>query len=201
MRLFLREGRFHFVCNERKTQKVTTAKAQIMDAAAMNRALARISHEMIEQIEPLSNAVLVGIRRRGIPLAGRLADLIERYEAVRLPVGEVDISLYRDDLTRIADTPRLDGTSISVDITGKTVILVDDVLYTGRTARAAMEAVMDLGRPAAVRLAVLVDRGHRELPIRPDFVGKNIPTSRLERVGVKVQELDGEDNVALYELG
>ena len=172
-----------------------------MDAAAMNRALARISHEMIEQIEPLGDAVLVGIRRRGIPLARRLADLIERYEAVRLPVGEVDISLYRDDLTRIADTPRLDGTSIPVDITGKTVILVDDVLYTGRTARAAMEAVMDLGRPAAVRLAVLVDRGHRELPIRPDFVGKNIPTSRLERVGVKVQELDGEDNVALYELG
>ncbi|MBR2288390.1 MAG: bifunctional pyr operon transcriptional regulator/uracil phosphoribosyltransferase PyrR [Clostridia bacterium] len=172
-----------------------------MDAAAMNRALARISHEMIEQIEPLGDAVLVGIRRRGIPLAGRLADLIERYEAVRLPVGEVDISLYRDDLTRIADTPRLDGTSIPVDITGKTVILVDDVLYTGRTARAAMEAIIDLGRPAAVRLAVLVDRGHRELPIRPDFVGKNIPTSRLERVGVKVQELDGEDNVALYELG
>ncbi len=174
-------------------------KAEIMDGAAMNRALARISHEMIEQIEDLQNAVLVGIRRRGVPLANRLAMLIERYENVQLQVGEVDISLYRDDIDNIPDPPKLSGTQIPVDVTGKTVILVDDVLYTGRTARAAMEAVIDLGRPSAIRLAALIDRGHRELPIRPDFVGKNIPTSRMERVGVSVMETDGSDYVALYD--
>ena len=176
-----------------------TAKAQLMDSAAMGRALARISHEMIEQMPDLGETVLVGIRRRGIPLARRLSALIERYEQVRVPVGEVDISLYRDDLTRLPDGPRVRGTRIPVDVTGRTVVLVDDVLYTGRTARAAMEAVMDAGRPAAIRLAVLIDRGHRELPIRPDFVGKNIPTSRQERVGVHVTEIDGDDLVALYE--
>ncbi len=176
-----------------------TAKAQIMDGPAMNRALARISHEMIEQIDNLENAVLVGIRRRGIPLARRLSALVSRYEHLDLPVGEVDISMYRDDLTRLSDGPRVKGAEIPVSVTGRTVILVDDVLYTGRTARAAMEAVMDAGRPAAIRLAVLIDRGHRELPIRPDYVGKNIPTSHHERVGVHVTEIDGDDMVALYE--
>ena len=115
-------------------------------------------------------------------------------------VGEVDISMYRDDLTEISDAPSVSGTKIPGTVTGKIIVLVDDVLFTGRTARAAMEAVMDLGRPSAIRLAALIDRGHRELPIRPDFVGKNIPTSHMERVGVKVTEVDGEDNVALYSI-
>ena len=179
---------------------MSKVKAQILDGSAMNRSLSRMAHEMIEQIDPLDDVVLVGIRRRGIPLAQRLSDLMERFEGVKVPVGEVDISLYRDDLTRISDSPRVSGTHIPVNVTGRTVVLVDDVLFTGRTARAAMEAVMDLGRPSAIRLAVLIDRGHRELPLRPDFVGKNIPTSRMERVGVKVTEVDGEDNVALYDM-
>ncbi len=178
----------------------TEVKAQILDGPSMNRALARMAHEMIEQLEPLDQVVLVGIRRRGIPIAARLADLIERYEGVRVGVGEVDISMYRDDLTEISDAPSVSGTKIPGTVTGKIIVLVDDVLFTGRTARAAMEAVMDLGRPSAIRLAALIDRGHRELPIRPDFVGKNIPTSHMERVGVKVTEVDGEDNVALYSI-
>ncbi|MBQ9326617.1 MAG: bifunctional pyr operon transcriptional regulator/uracil phosphoribosyltransferase PyrR [Clostridia bacterium] len=175
-------------------------KAKIMDETAMRRALTRMAHEIIEQVEALDQAVLVGIRRRGIPLAERLSDLMTRYAGVKVPVGHVDISMYRDDLTRIEDAPRLGGTGIPCAVTGKTVILVDDVLYTGRTARAAMEAIMDEGRPACIRLAVLVDRGHRELPIRPDFIGKNIPTSHLERVGVHVIEVDGMDDVALYAM-
>lgn len=175
-------------------------KAQILDGPAMNRALARMAHEMIEQLEPLEKVILVGIRRRGIPIAERLAALIRRYEGIQVPVGEVDISMYRDDLTQIADSPSVSSTKIPESVTGRTIVLVDDVLFTGRTARAAMEAVMDLGRPSAIRLAVLIDRGHRELPIRPDFIGKNIPTSHMERVGVKVTEVDGEDNVALYSL-
>ncbi|MCR4882395.1 MAG: bifunctional pyr operon transcriptional regulator/uracil phosphoribosyltransferase PyrR [Clostridiales bacterium] len=175
-------------------------KAQILDGPAMHRALVRMAHEMIEQLEPLDQVILVGVRRRGIPIAERLSALIERYEGIRIPVGEVDISMYRDDLTQISESPRVSGTVIPCEVTGKTVVLVDDVLFTGRTARAAMEAVIDLGRPSAIRLAVLIDRGHRELPIRPDFIGKNIPTSHMERVGVKVTEVDGEDNVALYSL-
>ncbi len=178
---------------------MTAAKAVIMDAPAMSRALARVSHEMIEQVSQLEDAVLLGVRRRGVPLARRLSDMIERYEHLKVPVGEVDISHYRDDQDRGYDMPRVRGTDVPVDVTGRTVILVDDVLCTGRTARAAMEAVMDAGRPAAIRLAVLIDRGHRELPIRPDFVGKNIPTSHMERVGVHVTEIDGDDLVALYE--
>ena len=178
----------------------TEVKAQILDGPSMNRALARMAHEMIEQLEPLDQVVLVGIRRRGIPIAARLADLIERYEGIRVEVGEVDIAMYRDDLTEISDTPSVSGTKIPCCVTGRIIVLVDDVLFTGRTARAAMEAVMDLGRPSAIRLAALIDRGHRELPIRPDFVGKNIPTSHMERVGVKVTEVDGEDSVALYSI-
>ena len=175
-----------------------TLKAQLMNAETMQRSLTRMAHEIIEQLTPLDQVVLVGIRRRGIPLARRLSDIISRYEQIKLPVGEVDISLYRDDLSQIAEQPCVGGTSLPVDVNGKTVVLVDDVIYTGRTARAAMEAVLRKGRAGRICLAVLIDRGHRELPIRPDFVGKNIPTSHSERVGVQVEEIDGEDCVALY---
>ena len=175
-----------------------TLKAQLMNAETMQRSLTRMAHEIIEQLTPLDQVVLVGIRRRGIPLARRLSDIISRYEQTVLPVGEVDISLYRDDLSQISEQPCVGGTSLPVDVNGKTVVLVDDVIYTGRTARAAMEAVLRKGRAGRICLAVLVDRGHRELPIRPDFVGKNIPTSHSERVGVQVEEIDGEDCVALY---
>ncbi len=179
--------------------KTGRLKAHLMDSAAMHRAVTRMAHEIIEQLEPLENVMLVGIRRRGIPLANRLAETIAHCEGIRVPVGEVDITLYRDDLTRIADQPNVSGSQLPMDVTGKTVVLVDDVIYTGRTARAAMEAVLAQGRAERITLAVLIDRGHRELPIRPDFVGKNIPTSRTERVGVRVTEIDGEDSVALYE--
>ncbi len=175
-------------------------KAKIMNETDVRRALARMAHEIIEQNDPLEQVMLVGIRRRGIPLACRLRDLILQYAGIELQTGEVDISMYRDDLTCISEQPRVGSTRFPSTVSGRTVILVDDVLYTGRTARAALEAVMDEGRPACVRLAVLVDRGHRELPIRPDYIGKNIPTSHKERVGVSVQEIDGIDGVSLYSM-
>lgn len=172
-------------------------KAQLMTGNAMNRALVRMAHEMLEQLDPIQDVVFVGIRRRGTPLAQRLADNIERFEHVKLPVGEVDISMYRDD--REPGDAVVDSTELPVDVTGKIVVLVDDVLHTGRTVRAAMDAILAQGRPAKIRLAVLIDRGHRELPIRPDFVGKNVPTSQNERIGVQMEEIDGGDGVALYE--
>ena len=175
-------------------------KAELMTAEAMQRALTRMAHEMIEQLPPAGGLVLVGIRRRGAPLARRLAGIIAQVEGTRPAVGEVDITFYRDDLSPALEQPLVRGADLGMDLTGKTVVLVDDVIYTGRTARAAMEAVMDHGRPARVCLAVLVDRGHRELPIRPDFVGKNVPTARSERVGVRVSEIDGGDGAALYSL-
>ena len=138
-------------------------------------------------------------RRRGLPLAKRLAGIIMRNEQVEIPVGELDISLYRDDLSRISERPRVSATVMPCDITGKTIVLVDDVIFTGRTARAAMDALMDIGRPGRIRLAVLIDRGHRDLPIRPDFVGKNVPTSMKERVHVQVEEYDGANAVLLME--
>ena len=174
-------------------------KARLMDGDTMQRTLTRMAHELIEQLEPLENVVLVGIKRRGVPLANRLAAIVEKNAQIRIPVGELDISLYRDDLTRISEQPQVSPTVLPVDITGRTVVLVDDVLYTGRTVRAAMDALMDMGRPARIRLAVLIDRGHRELPIRPDYVGKNVPTSQSERVGVQVEEIDGGDGAALYD--
>lgn len=173
-------------------------KAQLMDGDTMQRVLTRMAHEMMERLSPLDNVVLVGIRRRGVPLAQRLSEIIERTEGVKVPVGELDITLYRDDLTRLYDQPKVSATALPVDVTGKTVVLVDDVIYTGRTVRAAMDAVMDQGRAAKIRLAVLIDRGHRELPIRADFVGKNVPTAQAERVGVQVMEIDGGDGAALY---
>ena len=171
-------------------------KAQLMNGDTMQRALTRMAHEMMEQLEPLDSVVLVGIKRRGVPLAQRLADVIEKYEHVRIPVGEVDIAQYRDDLFQ--PQTRADKPQLPVDVTGRIVVLVDDVLHTGRTVRAAMEAIMDQGRAAKIRLAVLIDRGHRELPIRADFVGKNVPTSSNERIGVQMEEVDGGDGVALY---
>lgn len=174
-------------------------KAQLMAGDAMNRALIRMAHEMMEQLDPLEDVVFVGIRRRGVPLAQRLADIIAKYEQVKLPVGEVDIAMYRDDRDPSDLQIAVQGKNLPVDVTGKIVVLVDDVLHTGRTVRAAMDAILDQGRPAKIRLAVLIDRGHRELPIRPDFVGKNVPTSQNERIGVQVEEIDGGDGVALYE--
>ena len=174
-------------------------KAQLMDSDTMSRVLTRMAHEIMERADDLEDLVLVGIRRRGVPLAQRLAGIIERVENRKIPVGELDITLYRDDLSKLYDQPKVSGTALNTAIADKTVILVDDVLYTGRTARAAMDAVMDQGRAAKIRLAVLIDRGHRELPIRADYVGKNVPTSLNERIGVQVSEIDGGDGVALYE--
>jgi pyrimidine operon attenuation protein/uracil phosphoribosyltransferase len=167
----------------------------LMDRTDVGRALTRIAHEISEREGGPDGLVLVGIADRGDHLAGRLAAEIERIEGVAVPVGVLDITFYRDDIGMRAEAPEVHETRIGFDLTGRTVVLVDDVLYTGRTIRAAMDALMDLGRPRRIRLAVLVDRGHRELPIRPDFVGKNVPTSDDDQVRVMVSELDGEDGV------
>lgn len=174
-------------------------KAVIMDESAMKRALTRIAHEMIERNGGVEGVVLVGIRRRGVPLAAMIRDVIGRVEGIQIPIGELDISFYRDDLTPDSDQPKVNETRLPFSVTGKTVIMVDDVLFTGRTARAAMDALMDHGRARRVQLAVLIDRGHRELPIRADFVGKNVPTSLAERVSVHVPDIDGECSVKLFE--
>ena len=174
-------------------------KATIMDERSMQRALTRIAHEITERNNGAKDVVLVGIRRRGVPLAGMISDEIERIEGIRPPIGELDITFYRDDLTHKTDEPYVNKTVVPFSIVGKIVVMVDDVLFTGRTARAAMDALMDIGRPKKVQLAVLVDRGHRELPIRADFVGKNVPTSLSERVGVTVMDIDGDNSVKLFE--
>lgn len=172
---------------------------EILDQEAMRRALTRISHEIIEKNKGVSDVVLVGIKTRGIYLARRIAERIQQIEGTAVNVGEIDITLYRDDLTEKTKDhePQLKGTDIPVDISNKQVILVDDVLYTGRTVRAALDALMDLGRPARIQLAVLIDRGHRELPIRPDYVGKNVPTSKEEIISVELQEVDDKDSVVI----
>jgi len=174
-------------------------KAKVMDAQAIARAVVRIAHEILERNCGTANLAVVGIRTRGDVLARRLASAIERIEGAAVPVGVLDITLYRDDLDRLPDRPKVARTEVPFEVGGKTVVLVDDVLYTGRTARAALDALMDLGRPAAIQLAVLVDRGHRELPIRPDYVGKNLPTSSRERVTVRLVETDGVDEVVIEE--
>lgn len=178
-----------------------TKKADILDEAAMNRALTRIAHEIIERNEGIDNVILVGIKTRGAYLAKRLSQKINTIEKKQIRSGELDISLYRDDRSAKAQTGEatVQQVDITADVTNQTVVLVDDVLYTGRTVRAAMDAVMDIGRPSQIQLAVLVDRGHRELPIRADFVGKNIPTARHERIVVHMVEVDDEDLVAIYE--
>ena len=170
-------------------------KAQIMDEKAIGRAITRISHEIIEKNKGIENVVLIGIKTRGVPVATRIANKIEAIEGQRVDAGEMDITLYRDDLSKKQIDPVVNSTKIDFDITDKTVILVDDVLYTGRTVRSAL----DIGRPKAIQLAVLVDRGHRELPIRADYVGKNVPTSRNEIISVKLMECDKEDSVSIEE--
>jgi pyrimidine operon attenuation protein/uracil phosphoribosyltransferase len=168
-----------------------------MDETAINRAISRIAHEIIERNDGIENVVLVGIRRRGVPLAERLADRIFKFESHNVKVGILDITLYRDDLTSSSEQPIVNATNIPFEIRDKVVVMVDDVIYTGRTARAAMDALIDLGRPVSIQFAVLIDRGHRELPIRADFVGKNVPTSKSEIVKVQLKEQDGIDRVII----
>ena len=174
-------------------------RQELMDGDRLNRTLARMAHEILERHPDMAQVALVGVRTRGVPLARRLARSIKKAGGVEPPVGALDITLYRDDLTTIAPHPVLKGTDIPTSIDGRTVILVDDVLYTGRTVRAALDELIDFGRPARIKLAVVVDRGHRELPIRADFVGRTLTTSREEVVQVLVREEDGEDRVVLLE--
>lgn len=175
-------------------------KSLIMDESALGRTLKRISHEIIERNESVDNVCLIGIKTRGVPLAKRIAKIVGSLENIEIETGELDITLYRDDLPpEKSDNIRGNSSSVPFDVSGKTVILTDDVIYTGRTVRAALDAVMKLGRPAKIQLAVIVDRGHRELPIRADYVGKNIPTSRSEIVKVSLKEIDNIDSVDLME--
>jgi pyrimidine operon attenuation protein/uracil phosphoribosyltransferase len=174
-------------------------KARIMDKEAIQRALKRIAHEIVERNKGVDNIVLIGIRRRGVPLAKRLQKFLAEIEGKEVPVGSLDITLYRDDLNLRLDQPKVGKTEINFSIEGKDVILVDDVLYTGRTVRSALDALMDIGRPRTVQLSVLIDRGHRELPIRADYVGKNVPTSRKEQIEVRLEEIDGVDEVVIGE--
>jgi len=174
---------------------------QILTSDEVRRAIARIGHEIGERNNGVHNVVLVGIYRRGIPLAKRIAAAVKQIEGRDLPIGALDITLYRDDLELRGPASKIQHTSIPVDITGKTVVLVDDVLFTGRTIRAALDALTDLGRPERIQLAVLVDRGHRELPIRADFVGKNVPTAASEDVAVRLNEVDGGDDAVMIVRG
>jgi pyrimidine operon attenuation protein/uracil phosphoribosyltransferase len=175
-------------------------KAEIVDADGLRRIITRVAHEIVERNKGVENLVLVGIRRRGVPLAARIAKKIAEFEGQAPVEGSLDITLYRDDLSKVAHQPVVGSTEIPVDINEKVAVLVDDVLYTGRTIRAAMDALIDFGRPRSIQLAVVIDRGHRELPIRADFVGKNVPTSRREVIGVKLAEIDGVDSVVIKEL-
>ena len=173
-------------------------KALLLDDKAINRTLIRISHEIIERNKGIDDVVLIGIKTRGYPLAKRIAEYIKGIEGHEVPVGYVDITLYRDDLSTTEDTPEVKDSDLGVDINNKKVIIVDDVLYTCRTVRAAIDAIIDVDRPQVMQLAVLIDRGHKELPIRADYVGKNIPTSKNEIVSVELKEIDGDDSVKIY---
>ena len=173
---------------------------RIMTADEIRRATIRLSHEIVEKQAGTDGLMLIGIQRRGVPLAQRIASSIAENEGVDVPVGALDITFYRDDLSMVAQQPMVKGTELPSGIDGKTIVLVDDVLFTGRTIRAAMDALVDFGRPQAIRLVVLVDRGHRELPIRADHVGKNVPTSREELVKVHLEETDGEDDVEIMRI-
>ncbi len=174
----------------------------LMDSTAINRAITRIAHEIIEKNKGTEQVVLLGIRSRGVPLAKRIAAEIEKIDNVKIPVGSLDITLYRDDLSRLGYQPIVHGTDIAFDISAKHIVLVDDVLFTGRTIRAALDAIMDYGRPQTIQLAVLIDRGHRELPVRADYIGKNVPSSRKETVNVYLTETDhGEtERVAIADI-
>ncbi len=174
-------------------------KSILMDETAIKRTLTRISHEIIEKNKGTDNLVLMGIKSRGVPLANRIATFIDMFEGVNIEVGSVDITKHRDDYKDFNSIDEVNSIEVEVDITGKKIILVDDVLFTGRSVRAALDAIMELGRPEIIQLAVLIDRGHRELPIRADYVGKNIPTSRKEDISVQLTEKDGIDSVGLYE--
>ena len=174
-------------------------KAQILDENAMRRALMRLSHEIVEKNKGAKNLVFIGILRRGKSIAERVCGNVNTIEGISVPCGSIDIKFYRDDLTQLADSPEIREASLPFDVNGRDVALFDDVLYTGRTARAAIEAIFRCGRPRSIQLAVLVDRGHRELPIRADYVGKNLPTARSELVEVRIPEYDGETGVFLME--
>ena len=174
-------------------------KAVLLDEKAIKRSLIRISHEIIEKNKGVEDIVLIGIKRRGYPLAERISECIENIEGIKVPVGSLDITLYRDDLTNISEMPKVKNDQLDLAVKGKKVIIIDDVLYTCRTARAAIDAIIDLGRPSAIQLAVLIDRGHKELPIRADYVGKNVPTSKDEIVKVEIEEIDENDSVKIYE--
>ncbi len=177
-----------------RTDERLNGLTQLLSPDRLDRSLRRISHEILERnASDLDKLALVGVLTRGVPIARRISENIRQFEGLDVPVGSLDITLHRDDLAE--NEPEVYGTNISFEVAGRTVILVDDVLFTGRTARAAMDALLELGRPAAIQLAILVDRGHRELPIRADYVGKNVPTSPGERVSVKLMETDGEDGV------
>jgi pyrimidine operon attenuation protein/uracil phosphoribosyltransferase len=175
-------------------------KAIVMDSVQLHRTITRIAHEIVERNKCVEELILVGIRKRGVPLAERIAEAISQFENVEIPVGALDITLYRDDLQMISRNPVVGKTEIKVDINGRTVVLVDDVLFTGRTVRAALDELIDFGRPKAIQLAVLIDRGHREFPIRADFVGKNVPTANRETIDVLLEETDGEDQVVLSDV-
>jgi pyrimidine operon attenuation protein/uracil phosphoribosyltransferase len=170
---------------------------ELMDEAAMSRALIRISHEIVERNDGLDDVAIIGIQKRGVPLAMRIRKLLEEIEGVKVPMGILDITFYRDDLSMLSAPPVVNGTDIPFDVNGKKIILVDDVLYTGRTTRAAIENIFDMGRPANIQLAILIDRGHRQLPFRADYVGKNVPTAITEHIDVEVKEVDGKDRVIL----
>ncbi|MBP2635664.1 MAG: pyrR [Firmicutes bacterium] len=181
-------------------QVMMVDKAVIMDSQAIKRALTRVAHEIVERNKGVGDVTLVGIRTRGVPLAQRVAEEIKRIEGIDLPVGVLDITLYRDDLSTLAYQPIVHETLIPFSINDKKVVLVDDVLFTGRTVRAALDAIIDIGRPSAIQLAVLIDRGHRELPIRADYVGKNVPTSSKEIVSVQLTTTDSSEQVVIKEL-
>jgi pyrimidine operon attenuation protein / uracil phosphoribosyltransferase len=188
--LYQREGVIHMI----------QEKAKLMDASMIDRALTRIAHEILEKNKGLDDLFLIGIQRRGVPLARRIATKMKEIEGVEPPVGILDITFYRDDLSMLAEHPVINSTSLPFSVQDKKLVLVDDVLYTGRTCRAAIEALFDLGRPRQIQLAILIDRGHRELPIRADFIGKNVPTSRSEVVHVMLHEMDDRDAVLLSEI-
>lgn len=175
-------------------------KAVIMDEKTIDRAVTRTAHEILERNKGTENLALLGIRTRGVPLARRILGKIKDIEGANLPLGILDITLYRDDLSTIAKLPIVNATQIDFDINDKKLVLIDDVLYTGRTVRAALDAIVDIGRPSAIQLMVLVDRGHRELPIRADYVGKNVPTSKKEIIKVNLKEVDGENSVLIVEM-